>query len=78
MDGNFVGQAQYGYPRPDVEDQFPQFSVRARNSGWIFNMDTRKLTNSRHRLTVRVISGLGNSWEIGSVDFYVENQNPQP
>lgn len=78
VDGNFVGQAQYGYPRPDVEDQFPQFSVRARNSGWIFSMDTRKLTNSRHRLTVRVVSGIGNSWEIGSVDFYVENQNPQP
>lgn len=77
IDGNFVGQAQYGYPRPDVEDQFPQFATRARNSGWIFNMDTRKLANSIHRLTVRVASG-NNRWEIGSVDFYVTNGSPQP
>ena len=77
VDSNFVGQAQYGFPRPDVEDQFPNIT-RSRNSGWHFNMDTRKLSNSIHRLTVRAVSGTGNSWEIGSVDFYVLNGNPQP
>ena len=78
IDGTFVGQAQYGFPRPDVEDQYPQFAVRARNSGWTFTMDTRKLANSLHRVTVRVTNSAGHKWEIGSVDFYVVNNNPQP
>jgi hypothetical protein len=44
----------------------------------MFNMDTRKLTNSRHRLTVRAVTGTGSRFEIGSVDFYVTNGAPQP
>ncbi|HEX6084903.1 MAG TPA: Ig-like domain-containing protein [Thermoanaerobaculia bacterium] len=78
VDGNFVGVAQYGFPRPDVEEQYPQFLSNARNSGWQFLMDTRKLSNSIHRLTVRVRSGQGQVWEIGSQDFYVTNGNPTP
>ena len=83
VDGNFVGQAQYGYPRPDVADQFPQLAFSARNSGWGFLLDTRKLTNSKHRLTAIAVSGgtgssAGSSWEIGSVDFYVTNGTPTP
>lgn len=78
IDGNFVGQAQYGFPRPDVEDQYPHLFLRARNSGWIFRMDTRKLTNARHRLTVRATTATGFGWEIGSVDFYVTNGPTQP
>lgn len=78
VDGNFVGQAQYGFPRPDVEEQYPGQATRARNSGWIFNMDTRKLANSRHRMTARVVNGQGQRFEIGSVDFYVTNGAPQP
>lgn len=78
IDGNFVGLAQYGFPRLDVADQFPHLDLRARNSGWAFTYDTRKLTNSRHRLTVRAISSTGQGWEVGSVDFYVTNGTPQP
>jgi hypothetical protein len=78
VDGNFVGQAQYNYPRPDVEEQYPGQATRARNSGWIFSMDTRKLANSRHRMTARVVTAQGNRFEIGSVDFYVANGAPRP
>ncbi len=78
IDGTFVGQAQYGFPRPDVEDQYPHLALRARNSGWQFTMDTRKLANSLHRLTVRAVTSTGQRWEIGSVDFYVVNNSPQP
>lgn len=77
VDGNFVGTAQWGYPRPDIADAYPHIDD-AINSGWIFSMDTRKLTNSRHRMTVRVVDSAGNRNEIGSVDFYVLNNNPQP
>lgn len=77
IDGTIVGQAQYGFPRLDVGDQFPQLST-ADNSGWVFTMDTRKLTNARHRLTVRTIDSRGRSSEIGSTDFFVTNGNSQP
>lgn len=78
IDGNFVGQAQIGFPRPDVEEQFPHLFQRARNAGWMFTMDTRKLTNSIHRLTVRAASANGQRWEIGSQDFYVTNGSVRP
>lgn len=77
IDGNYVGQAQYGFPRPDVREQNPQF-LGALNSGWRFTMDTTKLSNSRHRVTARVLDGRGNRSEIGSQDFYVLNSAPTP
>jgi hypothetical protein len=77
IDGNYVGQAQYGFPRPDVRDQWPNYST-AGFSGWRFTMDTTKLANSRHRVTARVLDGSGNRNEIGSVDFYVYNLAPTP
>lgn len=77
IDGNFVGLAKIGYPRPDVHDQYP-FILHSEDSGWIFNFDTRKLTNGRHRVTARAVDHQGARTEFGSVDFYVQNNNPQP
>ena len=77
IDGNYVGTAAYGFPRIDIEDAFP-FVTASRNSGWMFTMDTRRLSNARHRLTVRTVDDDGIRTEIGSVDFYVQNNNPQP
>jgi hypothetical protein len=73
VDGTFVGLAQYGFPRRDVGDHYPHIE-NSDNSGWTFRMDTRTLSNARHRLTVRVVDSDGNGSEIGSVDFYVMNQ----
>ena len=72
IDGNFMGLAQYGFPRPDVGDHSPHLD-NAENSGWAFRMDTRFLANSRHRLTARVVDAQGRRAEIGSVDFFVMN-----
>jgi hypothetical protein len=77
VDGLFMGQAQFGFPRPDVGDQYPQL-FNSRNSGWVFVMDTRKLADSKHRLTVRTRDSSGHVTEIGSTDFYVLNGNAQP
>ncbi len=77
VDGNYVGQAQYGFPRSDVHDQNPQF-LGSLNSGWRFTMDTTKLSNARHRVTARVLDTRGNRAEIGSTDFYVLNAAPTP
>lgn len=76
VDGDYVGQAQYGFPRPDVREQWPQF-LTAGFSGWRFTLDTTKFSNSRHRVTARVVDAFNRRNEIGSVDFYVFNQlNP--
>lgn len=77
VDGNYVGQAQYGFPRSDVNAQYPQI-LGSKNAGWRFTMDTTKLGNNRHRLTARILDGRGNRIEIGSVDFYVFNAAPTP
>ena len=76
VDGVFVGHATHGFPRFDIEEQFPHVP-NSRFSGWMFTMDTRRLSNARHRLTVRILSNRGTRTEIGSVDFYVANNNPQ-
>jgi len=72
VDGNFIGNAEYGFPRPDVVASNPQLFATP-NSGWRFTMDTTRLSNARHRLTVRVLDQTGQRSEIGSVDFYVSN-----
>jgi len=72
IDGNFVGTGQYGFPRPDVRVLNPFINGSA-NSGWRFTMDTTKISNARHRLTVRVMDFQGHRAIIGSVDFYVQN-----
>ena len=77
VDGDFIGQAQYGFPRPDVQQQYP-FIANSLNSGWRFTMDTSKLSNARHRLTVRAVSQSGARTELASQDFYVQNLNLTP
>jgi Bacterial Ig domain len=77
IDGTSFGFAQYGFVRTDVQAAFPAVFA-SRNSGWIFGMDTSKLSNARHRLTVVARDGSGNPTEIGSVDFYVDNANRTP
>jgi hypothetical protein len=77
VDGDFIGPAQYGFARPDVQQQYP-FLLNSLNSGWRFTMDTTKLSNARHRLTVRIMDTAGLRTEIGSVDFYVQNANAVP
>ena len=77
VDGNFIGPAAIGYQRLDVQQQYP-FVFGSLNSGWRFTMDTTKLHDERHRLTVRVLTNAGIKAELGSVDFYTKNANLTP
>jgi len=77
VDGDFKGLAQLNFPRPDVAQQYP-FLTNSGNSGWHFIIDTTKLANSKHRLTVQVVDFRGLKTIIGSVDFYTQNANPTP
>ena len=77
VDGDFKGLAQYGYPRPDVAVQYP-YLFNSQNSGWRFVIDTTKLGNSKHTLTVRVEDSRGQRTEVGSTVFYTQNANSVP
>jgi len=63
--------------RPDVAVQYP-FLFNSQNSGWRFVIDTTKLSNARHQVTVRVVDFTGLVTEIGSVNFFTQNANPVP
>ena len=74
VDGNFMGIAQTGLPRTDVLRAYPTFN-RAGFAGWQFTLDTRQFSDSKHRLTVQTVDGLGHRALLGSIDFYVDNPN---
>jgi hypothetical protein len=77
VDGDFKGLAQLGFPRPDVAIQYPYLGF-SEKSGWRFTIDTTKLANSKHRVTVQVVDFRGLKTIIGSVDFYTQNANATP
>jgi hypothetical protein len=77
IDGNFIGPASLGWQRTDVAAQYP-FLFNSLTSGWRFTMDTTKLSNARHRLTVQATTTNGTKAIIGSVDFYTQNANATP
>lgn len=72
IDGNFVGNAAYGYQRADVADAHPEF-IGSISSGWRFTMDTSKLENSEHTVTARAVDNQGRTTIIGSTIFYTQN-----
>ena len=73
IDGQFMGNAAYGFPRPDVVPHYPNYQ-QAANSGWQYTINTNQLSDARHRLTVQVLDNQTTVRTlIGSVDFYVDN-----
>ncbi len=51
IDGKSVGTAQYGGTRLDVQKAFPEY--KNANSGYQYTLDTTKLTNGEHTITIR-------------------------
>jgi len=72
IDGDRYGSAQTGFPRSDVAAQYPHI-FNSLNSGWRFTMDTTKLLNGKHQLTVRAFDLSNKPFEIGSRTFYTAN-----
>jgi hypothetical protein len=75
IDGDFIGVAQYGSVRTDVQQAFPTVP-NSIHSGWSFAFDSTPLSNARHRLTVTVLDAGGNRTVIGSTDFFIDNPRP--
>ncbi|EKN71340.1 cell wall hydrolase/autolysin [Neobacillus bataviensis LMG 21833] len=70
VDGKSLGQAQYGDPRSDVAKAYPEYQNT--NSGYKYTLNTRKLNNGQHTLTVRE-TGKNGATNLKSVMVNVQN-----
>jgi hypothetical protein len=59
VDGVEVGSATTGGARPDVASAYPH--VAPPDSGWSYVLDTTKLANGAHSLTIRATDNAGNT-----------------
>ncbi|MFZ5986607.1 MAG: FlgD immunoglobulin-like domain containing protein [Bacillota bacterium] len=57
IDGQLKGQAVYGDPRPDIGSLYPQYGNST--CGFHYSLDTTKLTNGTHILSVKETSTKG-------------------
>jgi hypothetical protein len=74
VDGNFVGTANFGIPRPDVTDLsfypgYPNVSA----PGWQFSFDTHQFSDGEHSLDVVVLDTPGFHTYIGKRRFVIGN-----
>jgi hypothetical protein len=59
VDGQYVGNAIYGNPRPDVDHDYPG-RPGAPNFGFRYNLDTTSYSNGSHALEALAINSAGN------------------
>lgn len=71
MDGASDGVADYGQPRPDVANAYPNFAPV--NVGFTYALATTKFSNGPHILSVRVTDTSGNIAVSPSVAITVTN-----
>jgi hypothetical protein len=73
VDGQKVGEATYGQPRPDIATVWGNFPNSA-NSGFTFSLDTTKFSNGDHTLAVRALDAAGNATLIGTRRVTLQNR----
>jgi beta-N-acetylglucosaminidase len=71
VDGNVVGAAQYGLPRSDVGNAYPEYQNP--NSGYKYILNTRTLTNGQHTIAVRETGNSGLVTNLQMVKVNVQN-----
>ncbi len=59
LDGQFIGNATYGNPRPDVEHDYPG-RPGTPNFGFMFILDTTSYSNGSHTIEALAINSSGN------------------
>ena len=79
VDGQVVGGAELGIPRPDVQNRFPS-NPDAASSGFVRMLNTTKFTNGVHTLAVRLWDDEGASRVIGQrfVQVFNNGRNLAP
>jgi len=75
LDGNYVGNAAYGFSRPDVLSAYPGYpdSLAA---GWLFLLDTSLTSDGLHHLQAVAVDDDGASNIIGERYFEIRNEVP--
>lgn len=75
LDGTFVGNASYGFPRADVSGVYPGYPDSAA-PGWVFNLDTTLTSDGHHDLQARAVDDFGVTSIVGEVSFQIDNETP--
>jgi beta-N-acetylglucosaminidase len=73
LDGKFIGNAQYGLSRPDVQNVYPEYFNS--NAGFSYSLDTLQFTDGSHTLTVKEIGKNGKVHTLSSI-ITINNGNP--
>lgn len=73
IDGNEVGFATYGLPRPQIQAQFFDYP-NSIGPGWEFSFDSRQLSNGPHHIQAVVYDVDGESTLLGEREFVVNNR----
>lgn len=73
LDGIIIGQAAYGYSRPDVQNAFPEYYNG--NAGFQYSLDTRNFTDGQHTLTI-IETGKNGATNSVTVTITISNGNP--
>ncbi len=76
VDGQVVGNASYGLLRPDVPAH--DFRVPTANVGLSFVLDTTRLSNSAHDLSIYVVDRAGNRTRDRAAQVRGGQQRPDP
>jgi N-acetylmuramoyl-L-alanine amidase len=71
VDGNPVGQAVYGDARPDVQRVIPEYNNG--NAGYHYVLDTTKLSDGNHKITVKETGNKGNTTLLSEVTVIILN-----
>jgi hypothetical protein len=75
LDGVHVGNATYGFARPDVTTHFPGYPDSLA-PGWLFNLDTTLTSDGHHHLQVIAVDDFGVETIIGEHYFQIDNESP--
>jgi hypothetical protein len=73
IDGLVIEGAVLGGPRPDIYYAFPMFP-QAALSGYIVYLDSNRVENGLHTLTVRAFDPLGQSRVLGERQVFISNE----
>ncbi|ANZ99219.1 hypothetical protein BFC22_03470 [Carnobacterium divergens] len=80
IDGQLSGTANLGEVRNDVYNAYPEFNNK--NSGYSYQLDTSKISEGNHRLTVRMIDSTGaiksNDYEVVKPEVKILSHLEEP
>ena len=75
LDGQWVGDAAFGLPRPDVSSVYPGYPDSLA-PGWIFLLDTTLTSDGLHHVQAVAVDDFGATSIIGERYVTIRNEVP--